>query len=56
MKIGLFLLAQEDFQQAFQKELTRPCPFVCRHPVPFFTALPVGAEVGAKAAVFPGRI
>ena len=52
MKIGLLLLAQEDFQQALQKELTRPCPFVCRHPVPFFTALPVDAEVGAKDGSF----
>jgi hypothetical protein len=56
MKLGLLLLAQEDFQQALEKELKRPFPFVFRHAVPFFSALPVGAEVSEKTAVSTVRI
>jgi hypothetical protein len=55
MKLGLLLLAQEDFQQALQKGLKRPFLFVFRHPVPFLSALPLGAEVGEKTAVFSVR-
>jgi hypothetical protein len=56
MKLGLLLLAQEAFQQALEKELKRPFPFVFRHAVPFFSALSADAEFGEKATVFPVRI
>ncbi len=56
MRLGLLLRVQEDFQQALQKELKRPFPFVFRHAVPFFSALPADAELGEKTAVFPVRI
>jgi hypothetical protein len=56
MQLGLLLLLQEDFRQTLEKELKRPFPFVFRHPVPFFSALPVDAEVGEKTAVSPVRI
>jgi hypothetical protein len=56
MRLGLLLRVQEDFQQALEKELKRPVPFVFRHAVPFFSALSADAELGGKATVFPVRI
>jgi hypothetical protein len=44
------------FSTSTPKELKRPFPFVFRHAVPFFSALPAGAEVSEKTAVSAVRI
>jgi hypothetical protein len=56
MQLGLLLLVRKDFQQALEKELNKPSPFVFRHAVPFFSGHSVGAEVGEKTAVSSVRI